>query len=115
MVEKRQAAAVSAEAKWADYFYSIRKECPWSYAAWQKGKICIQKWRSQVVDLEPYHARVYIVDLTPRRLKKLCKRLDSDAEYEWLWSHPRYKNNSTPAPVLIQQDRRTLNDIRATL
>jgi hypothetical protein len=115
VAEKRQVAAVSAEVDWGEYFHSIRSTCPWSWAAWQKGLISIQKWRKQVVDLEPYHARVYVLDLNPRRLKKLCQRLDKDLECEWLWSHPRYKLNSTPVPVLIQQHRAKLNEIRKAL
>jgi hypothetical protein len=115
VVEKRQAAAVSAEVDWGEYFHSIRKACPWSLAAWNKGLISITKWRRQVIDLEPYSARLYIVDLNPRRLKKLCQQLDQDLKYEWLWSHPRYSTNSTPLPVLIQQDRAELNAIRDRL
>lgn len=114
MVEKVKAAA-SVAVDWQGYFYSIRQSCPWSWAAWQQGKIAIQKWRSQVIDLEPYSARLYIVDLTPRRLKKLCKRLDQDPKCEWLWSHPRYGGDSTPVPVLIQQNRLQLNAIRDRL
>jgi len=111
----KKAAAASVEVNWDEYFYSIRKSCPWSYAAWQQGKIAIQKWRRQVIDLEPYRARVYIVDLNPRRLKKLSQKLDQDPKYEWLWSHPRYGGESTPLPVLIQQDRAELKAIRNRL
>ena len=31
---------------------------------------------------------------------------------EWLWSHPADKNNSTPVPILIQQDLHTLTEAR---
>jgi hypothetical protein len=109
-------AAASAEVNWAKYFYSIRTVCPWSYSAWQRGLISIEVWRNRVIDLDPYQARVYVVkNLNPRRLKKLCKKLDQDPCYEWLWSHPRYGVDSTAIPVLIQQSRQQLNDIRQRL
>ena len=114
MVEKKAAANVAVD--WAEYFQSIRTSCPWSLAAWRKQQISIEQWRGQPLPLEPFLARVYIVDLNPRRLKKLCARLDRESEQEeWLWSHPRYGGDSTPMPVLIQQNRTTLENIRKTL
>lgn len=105
--------AASVEVDWAEYFQSIRRVCPWSFSAWQQGLIKIEKWRNRVIDLEPYAARVYVVEkLNPRRLKKLCQRLDQDPDCEWLWSHPRYSGNSAPVPILIQQSRKELNAIR---
>lgn len=112
MVEKK-AAVASAEVDWAGYFHSIQPVCPWSWGAWLQGKISIAKWQGQIIDLGSYSARVYTVNLNPRRLKKLCKQLDAaDQTNEWLWSHPRYQNNSAPRPILIQQDRQKLNQIR---
>ena len=106
-------AAVSVEVNWQEYFKGIRSVCPWSWAAWQRGLISIEVWRNQPLDLDQFQARVYVVkNLNPRRLKKLCKKLDEDLVYEWLWSHPRYGTDSTPVPVLIQQSRQQLNDIR---
>lgn len=96
---------------WGAYFYAIREVCPWSYMAWHKNKIDIVKTRD-ILPLGDYRARIYIFDLSRRRLKKLCKQRDQ-GEYEWLWSTPSYGLNGTPLPCLIQQNRRELNTIRS--
>lgn len=100
---------------WSEYFNRIKPVCPWSWAAWQRGEIWLGKF-SKPLPLDLYQARVYqFRDITPRRLKKIAQKLDeSDSESEWLWSHPRYRHNSTPVPVLIQQNRARLNKIRET-
>ena len=95
---------------WAAYFFRIKEVCPWSYAAWQKNKIDIVKTRG-IIPLGEYSARVYVFDLTRRRLKKLCKQRDH-GEYEWLWSVPGYGVNGTPRACLIQQSRSTLASLR---
>lgn len=102
---------------WSEYFHSIRSQCPWSWAAWRKHQIDIQPWRGQLIDLDPsIQARVYVCKkLNARQLKKLCNRLDQSEVYEWLWSHPKYGQGSTPWPCLIQQDRQQLAQIRRTL
>ena len=100
---------------WGKYFLSIQKECPWSIVAWTKGKIDIAQWSGKVLDLGLYRARVYTVkNINRRRLKKIAKLLDQGS-CEWLWSYPGYGSFATPVPVLIQQDRQTLNDIRKRL
>jgi len=98
---------------WAEYFYRIRQDCPWSYAAWQKDLIDIVQTK-EILPLGKYKARVYIFDLNKRKLKKLCKSRD-EGEYEWLWSVPGYGINGTPKPCLIQQSRRELTEIRSKL
>ena len=95
---------------WAEYFFRIKEVCPWSYAAWQKNKIDIVKTRG-IIPLGDYSARVYVFDLTRRRLKKLCQLRDH-GEDEWLWSVPGYGANGTPVPCLIQQSRARLNLLR---
>lgn len=106
-------AAAKKEVNWTEYFQSIQSVCPWSLPAWTNGKIEVVQWKGTITPLNNYLARVYIVDLNPRRLKKLANKLeDTSIEDEWLWSHPRYKNYSTPVPVLIQQNRQMLENIR---
>lgn len=102
---------------WNKYFESIRQVCPWSWAAWRKNQIWIGTQGQLVQPLGDYQARVYVVkNRTPRQLKKLANKLDkNDVNCEWLWSHPRYKKYSTPRPVLIQQDRLYLNQLRQGL
>ena len=99
---------------WADYFYKIRQQCPWSYAAWQRGQIDITKYRGQIEDLGIYQARIYLMPLNKRRLKKLAKSLDQDKD-EILWSHPSYGPWATPVACLIQQDRKRLTELRAEI
>lgn len=99
---------------WNAYFDKIKTVCPWSNTAWGKHLIDIKPWKGIVLELEPFHARVYTTDLNRRRLKKLCKTLDHGV-YEWLWSEPTYGPYATPVSVLIQQDRQQLNNIRDKL
>lgn len=102
---------------WADYFESIQSECPWSLGAYKQDKIRIQDWHSQILDLGTNEAIVYIAPKhRPRQLKKITNRLNRDYPLlEFLWSHPKYGYNSTPVPVIIQQDRKRLESIRNRL
>ncbi len=97
--------------KWADYFYKIREQCPWSLAAWNKGEIDIVAWTGEVLPLAGYQARVYIVQGTDDEVKALAKELDY-GECEWLYSFPGYGPFATPDKVLIQQDRAELTRLR---
>lgn len=100
---------------WDSYFQLIKTACPWSWSAWRKGQIWIGSRGDLIKPLDLYQARIYVIkDITPRQLKKLAKKLDTGQD-EILWSHPRYKYNSTPVPVLIQQNRQHLNQLRQGL
>lgn len=112
VARKRKRLQDVAEADWTRYFESIKRWCPWSLVAWNQGLISITKW-NKPEPLGSNEARVYWADLNPRRLKKLCTKLDNaDTECEWLWSHPNFGGRSTPIPVLIQQDRARLRELR---
>lgn len=115
MVRKRKTKRKShAEVNWCDYFQQIQGVCPWSLAAWKKDTIDIAAWLGTVEDLDGYSARVYVhVNASPRLLNKWADKLNVQyPQYEFLWSHPRYKGDSTPVPVIIQQERNHLNSIR---
>ena len=84
--------------------------CPWSLPAWQQGRIDIVKTKT-IRPLGDYSARIYILDLTRRRLKKLCKQRDHGVD-EWLWSEPSNGRYAAPVACLIQQDRATLTRLR---
>jgi hypothetical protein len=99
---------------WRDYFYKIREQCPWSWAAWQKNEIEIVPWSGEVIPLGHYQARVYTVDLAVEELRQLADQLD-EGECEWLWSYPGAGPWATPVSVLIQQDRETLTRLRNNL
>lgn len=46
-------------------------------------------------------------------LDDTCDRLNLTDDFsEWLWSHPEHEGNSTPVPVLIQQPRKILTQLR---
>ena len=106
-------AVAEEKVNWSAYFDHIRSVCPWSYSAFKKGEIKITNWNGEPEPLGNNQAIVYVVsDTNRRRLKKLAKKLDNDKSYEWLWSEPKYGKFGSPVPILIQQDRRKLFDLR---
>ncbi len=113
--KKRIVAAKNEEVNWTEYFASIVSVCPWSKAYWRKQKIDVCRWRGEhkVKPLGDYVARMWIhPNASGNRLCKLHYRLNLRDNEEWLYSHPQYKRHSTPVPVLIQQDLKTLNNAR---
>jgi hypothetical protein len=99
---------------WYDYFKSIRKECPWSYAAYLKGKIDIKEYEGVRLPLDDYSARMYIINAPDATVVAIAEGLDyEDKEYEWLYSYPGYGDYATPVSVLIQQNKEELNQIRS--
>lgn len=108
------AAVAKSAVDWEEYFYSIRDVCPWSWSAWRQGKIDIVNWGTAITELGEHSARLYITHRhNARQLKKITGRLNNQRpSEEWLWSHPQYKNKSTPIPVMIQQDRSVLESLR---
>ncbi len=99
---------------WANYFKSIRTECPWSQQAYQQGLIDIKVWTGNVHSLDNFEARVYIIDVADQEVEALAKALDH-GEDEWLFSYPGYGEFATPVKVLIQQNRRRLTELRNKL
>ncbi len=101
---------------WLEYFESIREQCPWSYAAYLKGKIDIQPYEGVRLPLGDYSARMYIVNAPDATVSAIADGLDyEDKEYEWLYSYPGYGDYATPVSVIIQQWRAELNAIRNRL
>jgi hypothetical protein len=113
-----EAASVS-NSEWSEYFASIVSVCPWSLAYWRKQRIDIQPWRGsqRIPPLQNYVARVWIhKQASGRQLRNIHTRLNDCRQHEeWLYSHPQYGGHSTPQPVLIQQDRKILQDARNAL
>ena len=103
---------------WLEYFESIQQECPWSLRAYKQDLIDIVNWCDSAT-LEPlgkFHARMYIVDLPDNIVEAMATELDcDDQESEWLFSYPGYGEFATPVKVLIQQNRKQLNDLRTRL
>lgn len=101
---------------WYAYFKSIREECPWSYAAYLRGKIDIVEYEGKVLPLGNYQARMYIVNAPNAVVESLAAGLDYENDTdEWLYSYPGYGDYATPVSVLIQQDKKQLNSIRTQL
>ena len=98
---------------WYKYFKSIREQCPWSYAAYVKGKIDITEYAGKIIPLGDYSARMYVLFAPNETVVAIAEALDyEDKEYEWLYSYPGYGEYATPVSVIIQQDRRQLSEIR---
>lgn len=112
------------EDSWFQYFYSIRHVCPWSYKSYLEGKIQIIPFDRELLKLtemnwkvQPNDALVYVVDdLTLDEIDEfVAHRNDCQEKCEYLWSHPTFTkgaNNQTPKPVIIQQDRKRLMELR---
>jgi len=106
--------AKAADVNWSDYFKSIRAECPWSYKSWQQGLIDIRDYDGELLPLDHWHARVYVCRVPQDTLEALAFAFD-EGECEWLWSFPNDGPYSTPVPVLIQQNREVLRQLREKL
>ena len=77
---------------------------------------CINTW-STIFKSGTHEAFVYkFPEATASWLENKCEELNKAQEYsEWLWSHPEADsgdNTSTHIPVLIQQDREKLTELR---
>jgi hypothetical protein len=119
-VEKRK----EVEDNWFQYFHSIRHVCPWSFKSYLEGRIQIIPFDRDLLKLtemnwtvQPNDALVYVVDdLTLDEIDEfVAHRNDCQEKCEYLWSHPTFTkgaNNQTPKPVIIQQDRKRLMELR---
>ena len=115
------------EVDWQSYYAKIRRVCPWSYKAYMQDKILV--WEhpentfftvSGLFDSTDYEAFVYVFrNHTPKQLDQLAEEMNLQrSNSEFLWSHPDADSgdgNSTDVGVLIQQDKKTLQDLRKKL
>ena len=109
---------------WFQYFRSIRNVCPWSFESYCQGRIKIVPLDIDILKLtetnwniEDWDAIVYVVDdLTLNAIDDIvAHRNESQEKCEYLWSHPTYSkggNNQAPYPIIIQQDRAQLMELR---
>ena len=101
---------------WNSHFQKIKKVCPWSWKSWNEGKIKIVQLETLQHQNE-YDEIVYEVeDIDEDSLDAYVQELNEEyTEYEFLWSHPTHTKcgkNQTPVPVIIQQDRKLLEELR---
>jgi len=106
--------------KWAEYFDSIKRVCPWSGQAYKMSKIlfvetngnCLNTWAKLFPHTE-HEAYVYTwPDASVEWLQTMSEGLNEKYETEWLWSHPDLGEKNTHIPVLIQQDATQLAELR---
>jgi hypothetical protein len=117
-----KAKVAKEDSIWVKYFASIKQVCPWSYKLMDKILVlephisCINTW-STIFKASKHEAFVYkFPKASVDWLRNKCDELNASQEYsEWLWSHPSEGGDSTPSPVLIQQQRAKLNTIRKNI
>ena len=120
MVEKKE---VEDKSLWFNYFHSIKKVCPWSFKSYCNDRILITQFDKDILklneqnwSLKQWDAIVYTSKLSVDELDKFCeKRNELQEKCEYLWSHPHYTkggNRQTHCPVIIQQDRAQLTELR---
>lgn len=118
-MEKRE----EVEDNWLTYFYSIKNVCPWSYESYKKGRIHITDFiEAKVIETElnwnmdKYDAIVYLAKMSVDELDKFVEERNDEQDLcEYLWSHPSFSKggrNQTQTPVIIQQDRKWLMELR---
>lgn len=115
------------EVNWQNYFQSIRPVCPWSYKAFMREGIQFFNYVPSTFNVwrQTFHTRrqhgqpqpeayVYRAEgYDSEYLENLTEQYNAlDDGCEYLWSHPSHGGDSTPIPVIIQQDRETLTDLR---
>jgi len=114
-----------AEVDWLTYFQSIKNVCPWSYESYTQGTTKITQFDKDILLLNeqnwstlPWEVIVYLTgdDLTLNAIDEIVVyRNESQEKCEYLWSLPSFTkggNNQTPVPVIIQQDKKTLERLR---
>jgi len=124
---KTKEAVKAEEVNWLNYFQRIRPVCPWSYKAFMREGIHIFEYQPNLFNVwrQTFHTRrqhgqpqpeayVYTAEgYDSEYLENLTEQYNAlDDGCEYLWSHPSHGGDSTPIPVIIQQDRATLTDLR---
>jgi len=72
------------------------------------------EYDGRILPLGNYQARVYLVNAPHETVEALAAGLDH-GEDEWLFSYPGFGPFASPVPILIQQNRKQLNDLRNSL
>jgi hypothetical protein len=63
-----------------------------------------------------FEARIWLVTYSNTDITLLAEQLNNlSTQDEWLFSYPGYGEFATPIPILIQQDRQRLLDLRQKL
>lgn len=129
-MEKEKAVPLK-EVNWLEYYKGIRSVCPWSYRSYVMGGIITIPYNGSTFDtyatsFEVCESRegvktdcfVYVCDnKSPEWLETKVQELQSVDKYkesEWLYSTPDDddEGNATPVPVIIQQRKAQLQQLR---
>lgn len=122
--EEEEQRQQEEEVNWVEnYFLSIRKVCPWSLKFWCMNKIlhikhtsaCELTWCAAFIAAKHHEAILfeYAREKSVDELFAITEVIEE--KYPQLiafWSHPIEKDNNTPVPCVIVQDRSTLTDLR---
>ena len=116
------------EVNWLKYYESIRDVCPWSYRSYVMGGIITIPYNdvtfitfSQTFegckDRHGVRTDCFVYTCESKPVRWLESMVDEMNEtyptQEWLYSSPDDDSgNATPIPVLIQQNRATLTNLR---
>tara|TARA_R110002050_G_scaffold59763_1_gene133200 strand:- start:1241 stop:1729 length:489 start_codon:yes stop_codon:yes gene_type:complete len=126
----KEKAVPLKEVNWLEYYKGIQSVCPWSYRSYVMGGIITIPYNGNTFDtyatsFEVCESRegvktdcfVYVCDnKSPLWLETKVQELQSVDKYkesEWLYSTPDDdEGNATPVPVIIQQRKAQLQQLR---
>jgi hypothetical protein len=120
--EEEKEQRFKEEVDWKAYFESIKHLCPWSLRAYMQDKIlhvttsggCELTWCA-MFDKSKHEALLfeYPHETSIDTLVAITEKIEK--KYKGLiafWSHPEEKDQNTPKPCVICQDRELLTDLR---
>ena len=121
--EKEKEQRFKKEVDWRKYFDSIAHVCPWSKKAYMQDKILHVKTGSPGSELtwvasfcaSTHEALLleYNEDTSIDTLLSIVDKIeDKYLHLAAFWSHPSEKENNTPTPCVIVQDKQQLTDLR---
>ncbi len=111
------------EVNWLEYFQSISDVCPWSLESYKAGRILFipynektiaindVQWDDRIVDAIVYFNAPDDIDY----LDDVVVDLEDSETCIYFWSHPKFtkgKSKQAPVPILIQQSRANLEQVR---
>lgn len=108
---------------WPKYFQSIQDVCPWSYQAYKDGKLDIRDFDIDDILFEDFDWtgkwNAIVWQHCPYSVDDMEKMVDDFNKESknciYFFSHPDYtkgRNKQTLVPVIIQQDRKQLSQVR---
>lgn len=121
--EEEKEQRFKEEVDWGAYFDSIVKVCPWSKKYYMQGKIL------HVKTGKPGNELTWVASFCATANEALLLEYDEHTSIDTLlsvvekieskylhlaafWSHPDEKDNNTPTPCVIVQDKQQLTDLR---